>query len=300
MAEELNVKHVEFPARADQYISYTILPDLKRLGPRLGKQLPEVKKTLAAADAAALFTELEKQGQIVLQLAGGAVTLDSEEVQIRLQAKPGWAAAQGPIGVVVLSTELTPDLLAEGTARELTHAIAGVRRDIDCRYTDRIEVGVVTDDVEVIAAVEQFADYIKAETLADSVTLGPLECVDPQTVKIGPASVQLCVKVVSDERCRPDRNPDVSLRAAQSAAAGGADFGRRHDAAQPDRKDRRRPARRPHRAGNLQQARGRRFAICRRRQHPHRHRRAAAPSPASRRSARRCSTSAARPRLIWW
>ena len=196
VAEELNVKHVEFPARADQYISYTILPDLKRLGPRLGKQLPEVKKALAAADAGPLFTELEKQGQIVLQLAGGAVTLDSQDVQIRLQAKPGWAAAQGPVGVVVLSTELTPDLLAEGTARELTHAIAGVRRDIGCKYTDRIEVGVVTDDVEVIAAVEQFANYIQAETLAQSVTLGPLECVEPQTVKIGPASVQLCVKVV--------------------------------------------------------------------------------------------------------
>ena len=58
------------------------------------------------------------------------MTLDSEDVQVRLQAKPGWAAAQGPAGVVVLSTELTPELLAEGTARELTHAIAGVRRDI--------------------------------------------------------------------------------------------------------------------------------------------------------------------------
>ncbi len=63
IAEELNVKQVEFPARADQYVSYTILPDLKRLGPRLGKRLPEVKKALAAADAAKLFAELEQHRQ---------------------------------------------------------------------------------------------------------------------------------------------------------------------------------------------------------------------------------------------
>ena len=42
--EELNVKQVEFAAKADQYISYTVLPDLKRLGPRLGKRLPALKK----------------------------------------------------------------------------------------------------------------------------------------------------------------------------------------------------------------------------------------------------------------
>ena len=138
VAEELNVKEVEYPPRADQYISYTILPDLKRLGPRLGKRLPAVKAALAKANAAELFAQLEHGGQVSIELPDGPVTLDSDDVQVRLQAKPGWAAAQGSAGVVVLSTELTPELLAEGTARELTHAIAGVRRDMDCQYTDRI------------------------------------------------------------------------------------------------------------------------------------------------------------------
>ncbi len=197
VAEELNVKEVEYPPRADQYISYTILPDLKRLGPRLGKRLPAVKAALAKANAAELFAQLEHGGHVELALADGPVTLDSEDVQVRLQAKPGWAAAQGPAGVVVLSTELTPELLAEGTARELAHAIAGARRDIGCQYTDRILIGLVTDDVEVMAAVEQFSTYIQAETLAVGIELGPLVGVEPQAVKIGPAEVQLYVKVVS-------------------------------------------------------------------------------------------------------
>ena len=51
LREELNVKQVEFTEQADQYITYTVLPDLKRLGPRLGKRLPALKAALAKADA---------------------------------------------------------------------------------------------------------------------------------------------------------------------------------------------------------------------------------------------------------
>ncbi len=43
IAEELNVKQVEFADRADQYITYSVVPDMKRLGPRIGKQLPQLR-----------------------------------------------------------------------------------------------------------------------------------------------------------------------------------------------------------------------------------------------------------------
>ena len=132
-------------ARADQYITYTVLPDLKRLGPRLGKRLPELRKALAAADAAALLAQLEAHGHVDLPVANEPVELDAQDLQVRLQAKEGWAAAQGPTAVVVLSTELTPELIIEGWARELVHAIQNRRKDLGCEYTDRIAVGVVTD-----------------------------------------------------------------------------------------------------------------------------------------------------------
>ena len=111
--DELNVKQFEFAENAEQYITYTVLPDLKRLGPRLGRRLPALRKTLMNADGGRLLTELNASGKIVVELADGPVELDADDIQIRLQAKEGWTAAQGPSCVVVLSTELTEELIAE-------------------------------------------------------------------------------------------------------------------------------------------------------------------------------------------
>jgi isoleucyl-tRNA synthetase len=196
IAEELNVKQVEFAEKADQYISYTVLPDLKRLGPRLGKQLAELRPALAAADAAALLARLDAEKEVTLSLPGGPVTLDSQDLQIRLQAKPNWAASQGPACVVVLSTQLTDELLAEGLARELVHAIQTQRKEMDCQYTDRIDVGVETGDSALAAAVTRFSAYIAGETLARRVILGELDAVTPTELKLGPVRATLYVQVV--------------------------------------------------------------------------------------------------------
>ena len=119
LKKELNVKQVEFTEQADHYITYTVLPDLKRLGPRLGKKLPTVKNALAKADAAKLLAEMESAGKVSLALDdGSSESLDRDDLQVRLQAKPGWAAAQGKACVVVLSTELSPELITEGLARD--------------------------------------------------------------------------------------------------------------------------------------------------------------------------------------
>jgi isoleucyl-tRNA synthetase len=199
--EELNVKEVEFAARADQYVTYTVLPDLKRLGPRLGKQLPALKRALADADAASLLERLSTDKQVILPLAGGDVTLDEQDLQVRLQARPGWAAAQGFSAVVVLSTELTPELVSEGWARELIHAIQTRRKELCCEYTARIEVGVVSnaqesDAQEIADAVNGFSSTIAAETLAVAVKVGPIAGVEPVEITLGGKSLTLYVKVL--------------------------------------------------------------------------------------------------------
>ena len=195
IAEELNVKQVEFTRHAEQYIDYTVLPDLKRLGPRLGKRLPALRQRLAEVDAAGLLASLEADGKVALELPDGPVTLDPQDVQVRLQAKPGWTAAQGRAGVVVLSTQLTDALIAEGLARELVHAVQGRRKDLGCQYTDRILLGVATDSARLRSAIEQFRPYIQRETLAVELRLEPLPDAQPATLELAGHGLALHVKV---------------------------------------------------------------------------------------------------------
>ena len=196
--EELNVKAVDYPEAADEYISYTVLPNFPRLGPRLGKQLPQVKKALADADPAALLKELESTGKFTLHTAGGDVELDTEDVQVRLNAKEGWAAAQGSGMVVVLNTELTDDLVAEGHARDVVRAIQDRRKELNLQYTDRIHVGLVTESEELRKAVEQFREYIMQETLALKIVFEPINGTEPVNVKIADSEVALYVEVATD------------------------------------------------------------------------------------------------------
>ncbi len=194
--EELNVKSVEFAAKADQYVSYTVLPDLKKLGPKVGKRLPAIKSALTTVDAPALLSQLESTGKVVLTLADGPVELTGEEIQVRLAAKEGWAAAHGPAAVVVVSTELTPSLIAEGWARELVHAIQGRRKDLNCEYTDRIRVGVVSESAEIAQAVQEFGDEIKGETLCVELSGKPIAGATPEESTLAGKPLALYVEVV--------------------------------------------------------------------------------------------------------
>jgi isoleucyl-tRNA synthetase len=196
IAEELNVKQVEFTRDAEHYISYSVLPDLKRLGPRLGKQLPALKAALAEVDAGNLLAEMETFGTATIKLPREKVTLDRDDLQVRLQAKPGWAAAQGKSCVVVLATELSDELVAEGWARELVHVVQAQRKELDCQYTDRIQLAVVTSDAVVQSALGRFADYICGETLATELTFAPIADATAVETKLGDIPLQLFVRIV--------------------------------------------------------------------------------------------------------
>jgi len=196
VCDELNVKRVEYTQKADQYITYTILPDLKRLGPRLGKRLPALRKLLSRADGGELLARLESDGKLTFELPDGPVVLDDDDVQVRLQAKEGWAAAQGRACVVVLSTELTAELIAEGLARELVRLIQDRRKELDCNYTDRIAVGIVSESEELRTAFEKFGKYIRGETLAVELRFEPIAGVEPVEVKLAGHELALFVKVV--------------------------------------------------------------------------------------------------------
>ncbi len=168
IADELNVKSVEFAADADRYVSYAIKPNFKAIGPKFGKLAPQIQKALTGGDAAALRRELDANAKVALTVAGQTVELTADDVQVTLTAKPGWSAAQGRTAVVVLATEVTPELRLEGLARELVHEVQACRSEEDLPYEARVRLHVEVDPSaggELLKALDVHRDYVLGETL---------------------------------------------------------------------------------------------------------------------------------------
>ncbi|GIW96847.1 MAG: isoleucine--tRNA ligase [Pirellulaceae bacterium] len=199
--DELNVKEIAYNTGNSPYIEYQVVPNFKLLGPRLGKLLPRVKQALGEADGASLVKQMHEKNRIQLALADGqTIDLEASEVEIRLKARPGWTAAQGRRCVVVLSTDLTPALIREGYARDLVRFIQDMRKQMDCQFTDRIEIFVETDAPELVAAIEENAEYISGETLATALRVNPADGNAARawaTYQIADHDVRLAIAVVS-------------------------------------------------------------------------------------------------------
>jgi isoleucyl-tRNA synthetase len=196
LRDELNVKTIEYTKDAEKYITYQIQPNFKRLGPRIGKLLPACKAALGQADGGKLLAELTASGKVTLDLGGEKVELDNEDIQVRLQAKPGWAAAQGAGCVVVLATELTPELIGEGLARDFVRLVQDRRKELNLNFTDQIEVGIVGASAALQQAIKQFRDYICGETLACKLVFEALPGVEPIEAEIADENIKLFVRRV--------------------------------------------------------------------------------------------------------
>jgi isoleucyl-tRNA synthetase len=166
LAEELNVKQVEFPANISFAVSYRLEPDLPRLGPRLRKRLPALAAALAAADPLEILARLEGSGATTILLQDGPVEITGDDVRLQLDTKPGWCAGFDGIGVVLLATELTNDLLAEGLARDLIHVINSVRRELNCDLSEKVAVEIAVD-LRLWLDLEPFKAMIQTETLSE-------------------------------------------------------------------------------------------------------------------------------------
>ena len=112
--------------------------------PRGVRSLPRRAASLAEISAVNGMTSVTIEGQ--------TIELDQEDIQVRLQAREGWAAAQGPSCVVVLNTQLTDELIQEGIANDVNRCVQECRKEINCAHTDRIHVAVVAESEAVVAA----------------------------------------------------------------------------------------------------------------------------------------------------
>ncbi|MDQ3033157.1 MAG: isoleucine--tRNA ligase [Myxococcota bacterium] len=171
IVDELNVEKLSFTSEPEKLVQFTLVPNFRALGPKLGKQMPACKAVLAKADGGALYRELETNGKVRVELPDGAIELGPEDVEIRLSAKEGFAAASDGGRVMVLDTHIDDALRRKGMAREAISKIQGARKTMDLAFDARIALAW-TAEGELAKALEEHAEHVAGEVLATRMSAG--------------------------------------------------------------------------------------------------------------------------------
>ncbi|MDY4883678.1 MAG: DUF5915 domain-containing protein, partial [Anaerovibrio sp.] len=171
VASELNLKNVEFKADMEEYLSYSFKPQFKVLGPKVGKQIGEVKAALAAINGHAAKAELESTGKLVLELKSGTVELTAEDVDITMSQTEGFATQRYGSVTIALETTLSQELIEEGFVREIISKLQTMRKENGFEVTDRISVFAAGND-KLTDIMSRNEDFIKKIVLGDSISYG--------------------------------------------------------------------------------------------------------------------------------
>jgi isoleucyl-tRNA synthetase len=162
--DEVNVKTIEYVDHTSEVVSRSAKPDFSRLGPRLGDLVKAVNETVRGLDDETI-DEYVETGTLTLTVDGEEVTLGPDDLIVQSEGIEGWLVEQEGDVTVALDTEITPELRAEGLAREAVKRVQNLRKDAGFEVTDRIEVGYHGSD-RIAEAIGRHADWIRNETLA--------------------------------------------------------------------------------------------------------------------------------------
>ncbi|MCL2572194.1 MAG: isoleucine--tRNA ligase [Defluviitaleaceae bacterium] len=163
--EELNVKAIDFIDSAENYIEYRFKPQLRTLGPRYGKLVPKITEALNT-NPAEVMTALQS-GTWQTTIDDTCIELTMEDVLTETAQKEGYATSQDKGITVVLNTQLTPELIEEGTLRELMSKLQNMRKDAGFEVVDRICAGYSDYAPGLGEVIKNNSDLIAAEILAD-------------------------------------------------------------------------------------------------------------------------------------
>ena len=192
IAEELNVKAVEFAPDESRFVTLSAKANFKVLGAKLGPRMKAVAGAIARL-APADISRLLADGALPLDPADGLGSVDllPDDVLVQRQENAGLTVANEGALSVALDPVLTPDLVREGLARELVSHIQAMRKEAGLAVSDRIHVALAAP-AELLAAVDAFRDYIAAETLALSIDpADALPDAAPVDINSVPASISI-------------------------------------------------------------------------------------------------------------
>lgn len=164
ISDELNVRHVRLLDTSGEAVSFTLKPLPKQLGQKYGNKFPALAKAITQMEAESAARGLLAGQSLKVTVAGEKFDILPEEVEVRTQAKEGFAVANEGAYLAALVTELTPELVREGLAREFVRRLQDLRKTADLEVADRIKV-YVNATPGLTEAIEANQEYVLAETL---------------------------------------------------------------------------------------------------------------------------------------
>ena len=166
--EELNIKEVAFTDQASDFITYHFKPQMRTVGPKYGKLMRPIFDEIAKMDGAAVMDQLNSGEPLTLTVDGTEVSIGKEDVLIETLQKDGFVSTSDQGFTVVLDTNLTDVLIAEGFEREFISKVQTMRKDSGFEVTDHIHVCYFGSD-KLKAVIADFEEEIKAQLLAETI-----------------------------------------------------------------------------------------------------------------------------------
>jgi len=190
--DELNVKHVRLLDAATEAVSHSVKPLPKQLGQKYGNKFPAIQKAILAMNSEDAARPLLEGKSLHVEANGETFDVLPDEVEVKALAKEGFAVSEDGPYVAALVTDLTPELVQEGLAREFVRRVQDLRKSADLDVADRIEL-FIEASAGLRSAIEAHTDYITAETLTSNLVFGtaPKEAsvvedeFDGETIKAG-------------------------------------------------------------------------------------------------------------------
>ncbi len=171
VADELNVKRVDYVESAGGFVSYKVKPQLKTLGRRFGKNMPVVNQILQGQDGTPFVQSLRERGFFTITVDGREEELREEDVLIEVTQRADFFTASENGVSVALDARLTPELIEEGFVREVISKVQQLRREAGFEVTDHIALAI--DGAEAaMATVMNNKAAIAADVFADELTAG--------------------------------------------------------------------------------------------------------------------------------
>ncbi len=170
--EELNVKKLTVRDSVEELQQYRVRPRMAKLGPKYRADAGEVAAAIESMDPTEVAEAVEAGRGVPVNVGGVEHTVESEEVEVRRETPPHLAMAESDQIALVLDTDVTPDLRAEGWARDTVRHVQQFRKELDLNIEDRIHLRCATGSPALEEAIEKWRDYIMAETLARTMDHG--------------------------------------------------------------------------------------------------------------------------------